>query len=64
MTDLSQYNGLTLGADISVDEIKSALNASVVRVATPNSALILNYILTRITIHVDYNNVIKKIVWG
>ena len=64
MSDLSKYNGLTLGADISVDVIKSTLNASEARVIAPNTLLDRRYNFTRISIYVDYNNVIQKVAWG
>ena len=64
MPELSEYYGLTLGTDISAEEIKSALGATAVRVASPGTALTDDYIPTRITIYVKSNYVIKKIKWG
>ena len=64
MPEVSEFYGLTLGTDISADEIKSALGATAVRVAPPGTALTDDYITTRITIYVTAKYVIKKIKWG
>ena len=63
MPDLSSYYGLTLGTDVSVEEIKNAVGATEVRILRPDSPLTLDYIETRITIMVDHN-VIRQIIWG
>ena len=64
MPELAEFYGLTLGTDISAEELKTTLGATEARVAYPDSALTMDYIDSRITILVDYNNVIKEIVWG
>ena len=64
MPELSAYYGLTLGTDVSVEELKNALGASEVRVALPDTPLTLDYIHSRITVLVDHDRVIKEIVWG
>ena len=64
MPEVSEFYGLTLGTDISADEIKSALGATAVRVSPPGTALTDDYIPTRITIYVTAKYVIKKIKWG
>ena len=64
MVELSTYYGLTLGTDVSAEEIKNAAEASEVRVALPNTPLTADYRPTRITIFVSFHRVIKKITWG
>ena len=64
MVELSSYYGLTLGTDVSAEEIKNAVGATEVRVALPNSPLTADYRRTRITIFVSIHREIKKITWG
>ena len=64
MADLSSYYGLTLGTDVSVEQIKNATAAAEVRVAYPESPLTMDYIETRLTILIDHDRVIKQMIWG
>ena len=61
MVDLTKYVNLTLGVDVSVEEIKEATGRSIARVALPDSILTKDINHDRVTIFVGYDYVITEV---
>ena len=64
MADFSEFIGLTLGVDVSVQEIKDATGRTVARLALPDSQLTMDLNPERVTIFVDYTYLITGIQLG
>ena len=64
MADFSEFIGLTLGVDVSVQEIKDATGRTVARIALPDAQLTMDINHERVTIFVDYNYLITEIQLG
>ena len=61
MVDLTKYVNLTLGHDVTIDEIKEATGRSEVRVALPDTPLTKDINHDRVTVFVTYEYVITEV---
>lgn len=61
---LKAYIGLTLGVDVTVEELKAVSGATKVRVIKPGTAVTMDYVITRLNVNVDNLYVIKSLSWG
>ena len=61
MVDLTKYVNLTLGVDVSVEEIKEATGRTEARVLLPDSPVTKDINHERVTIFVNYEYVITEV---
>ena len=61
MVDLEKYVNLTLGQDVTIDEIKEATGRSEVRVALPDTPITRDINHDRVTVYVTYEYVITRV---
>ena len=61
MVDLEKYVNLTLGQDVTIDEIKEATGRTEVRVALPDTPITRDINHDRVTIYVTYEYVITRV---
>ena len=61
MVDLEKYVNLTLGQDVTIDEIKEATGRTEVRVALPDTPITRDINHDRVTIYCTYEYVITRV---
>ena len=61
MVDLEKYVSLTLGVDVSIEEIKEETGRTEARVLLPDSPVTKDINHDRVSIYVNYEYVITKV---